>query len=57
MLDFILLVARRQRYHAGMVILALLGIILSVGLVTNASFFSEGVDRVILFKTWQNSAG
>jgi putative ABC transport system permease protein len=33
-----------------MVILALLGIILSVGLVTNASFFSEGVDRVILLQ-------
>ena len=48
MLDFILLVARRQRYHAGMAILALLGIILSVGLVTNASFFSQAVDRVIL---------
>ena len=48
--DFILLVARRQRYHAGMVILALSGIILSVGLVTNASFFSEGVDRVILMQ-------
>lgn len=47
-LDYIILLARRQRFHAGMVILALLGIILAVGLVTNASFFSEGVDRVIL---------
>ncbi len=49
-LDYILLLARRQRYHAGMIILALLGIILAVGLVTNASFFSEGVDRVILLQ-------
>jgi putative ABC transport system permease protein len=47
---FILLVARRQRYHLGLVVMALLGIILSVGLVTNASFFSEAVDRVILLQ-------
>jgi putative ABC transport system permease protein len=47
---FILLVMRRQRYRLGMVVMALLGIILSVGLVTNASFFSEGVDRVILLQ-------
>jgi putative ABC transport system permease protein len=43
-----LLIVRRQQYHFGMVLLALLGIILSVGLVTNASFFSQAVDRVIL---------
>ena len=48
--DFVLLVVRRQRYHLGMLIMALLGIILSVGLVTNASFFSEAVDRVILLQ-------
>ena len=45
---FFLLILRRQQYHRGMVLLALLGIILSVGLVTNASFFSQAVDRVIL---------
>ena len=45
---FFLLIARRQQYHRGLVLLALLGIILSVGLVTNASFFSQAVDRVIL---------
>ena len=45
---FMLLIVRRQQYHLGMVLLALLGIILSVGLVTNASFFSQAVDRVIL---------
>ena len=50
MFDFVLLVVRRQRYHLGMLIMALLGIILSVGLVTNASFFSEAVDRVILLQ-------
>jgi putative ABC transport system permease protein len=45
---FILLIVRRQQYHLGLVILSLLGIILSVGLVTNAAFFSQAVDRVIL---------
>jgi putative ABC transport system permease protein len=45
---FFLLVARRQQYHRGLTLLALLGVILAVGLVTNASFFSQAVDRVIL---------
>jgi putative ABC transport system permease protein len=45
---FLLLIFRRQQYHRGLVILSLLGIILSVGLITNASFFSQAVDRVIL---------
>ena len=45
---FFLLILRRQQYHLGLVILALLGIILSVGMVTNASFFSQAVDRAIL---------
>ena len=45
---FFLLIARRQQYHRGLALLALLGVILSVGLVTNASFFSQAVDRVIL---------
>src|SRR5215212_954769 len=45
---FFLLIVRRQQYHRGLVILSLLGIILSIGLVTNASFFSQAVDRVIL---------
>jgi putative ABC transport system permease protein len=43
-----LLIARRQQYHRGLVLLALLGVVLSVGLVTNASFFAQAVDRVIL---------
>jgi len=47
---FFLLILRRQQYHSGLVILALLGIILSVGMVTNASFFSQAVDRTILLQ-------
>src|SRR5215510_15951158 len=43
-----LLILRRQQYHRGLVILALLGVILSVGLVTDSSFFAQAVDRVIL---------
>jgi putative ABC transport system permease protein len=50
LLDRILLIRRRLQYHAGLTLLTLLGIILSVGLVTNASFFAEGVDRVILLQ-------
>src|ERR1044071_505112 len=45
-----LLVIRRQQHHRGLTLLALLGVILAVGLVTNASFFSQAVDRVILEK-------
>jgi len=45
---FILLIFRRVQYHKGLAILTLLGIILSIGLVTNASFFAQAVDRVIL---------
>src|SRR5574341_533625 len=45
---FFLLILRRQQYHRGLVILAFLGVILSVGLVTNASFFAQAVDRAIL---------
>ena len=44
----LLLIWRRQQYHRGLVILAFVGVILSVGLVTNASFFAQAVDRVIL---------
>ncbi|RPH58828.1 MAG: FtsX-like permease family protein, partial [Chloroflexi bacterium] len=45
---FFLLIFRRMQYHKGLVLLALLGVSLSLGLVTNASFFSQAVDRVIL---------
>jgi hypothetical protein len=42
------LVLKRQRHHVRLSLLSLLGIILAVSLVTNASFFSQAVDRVIL---------
>jgi putative ABC transport system permease protein len=42
------LVVKRQRHHIGLTSLALLGVILAVGLVSNASFFAQAVDRVIL---------
>jgi putative ABC transport system permease protein len=42
------LVVKRQRHHIGLTSLALLGVVLAVGLVSNASFFSQAVDRVIL---------
>ena len=44
------LILRRDQYHLGLTLLALLGVILAVGLVTDASFFSEAVDRVILLQ-------
>jgi putative ABC transport system permease protein len=49
---FILLIFRRVQYHKGLVIITLLGIILSIGLVTNASFFAQAVDRVILLQNF-----
>ena len=42
------LILKRQRHYLGLTILALVDIILAVGLVTNASFFSQAVDRVVL---------
>ena len=42
------LVVKRQWHHPSLTLLALLGVILAVGLVTNASFFSQGVEKVIL---------
>jgi putative ABC transport system permease protein len=44
----IVLVFRRLQNHVSLMLLALVGIVLAVGLVTNAYFFSEAVDRVIL---------
>jgi putative ABC transport system permease protein len=44
------LIIKRQRHYLGLTLLALLGIILAVGLVTNAHFFSQAVDRVILMQ-------
>jgi putative ABC transport system permease protein len=44
------LILRRQQFQFGLALLALLGIVLAVGLVTDAYFFSEAVDRVILLQ-------
>jgi putative ABC transport system permease protein len=44
------LVLKRQRHNYGLTLLALFGVILTVGLVTNASFFSQAVDKVILLQ-------
>ena len=42
------LVIKRLWSHPGLTMLALLGVILSVGLVNSASFFANAVDQVIL---------
>jgi putative ABC transport system permease protein len=38
----------RLRYYSGLSLLALLGVILAVGLVTSAAFFAQAVDQVIM---------
>jgi putative ABC transport system permease protein len=43
-------VLKRQWNHPGLTLLALLGVVLAVGLVTSATFFSDAVERVILDK-------
>jgi putative ABC transport system permease protein len=45
MVRFIL---KRQYHHPGVTLLALLGIVLAVGLVTNVSFFSQASAQMIL---------
>ena len=47
-LGFMALIVKRMRTQVGLTLLALVSIILAVGLVTNTSFFSRAVDRVIL---------
>ncbi|MEZ4707899.1 MAG: ABC transporter permease [Caldilineaceae bacterium] len=42
------LALRRLAYYPGLSLLALAGVILAVGLVTSAAFFSQAVDKVIL---------
>lgn len=44
------LILKRQRHYVGLSLLALVNIILAVGLVTNASFFTQAVDRVVLLQ-------
>jgi putative ABC transport system permease protein len=38
----------RIRYYSGLSLLALMGVIIAVGLVTSAGFFAQAVDQVIL---------
>lgn len=45
-----LLIIRRLLYHKGLSLLSLFGVVLSIGLVTSASFFSEAVDRALLLQ-------
>lgn len=51
---FIFMILKRQRQQTGLTLLSLFSIILTVGLVTNTSFFSRAVDRVILRKELQD---
>ncbi len=44
------LILKRQRHYVGLSLLALINIILAVGLVTNASFFTQAIDRVVLLQ-------
>ena len=46
----IALLFKRQRHYSGLSLMALLDVILAVGLVTNASFFTQAVDRVVLLQ-------
>jgi putative ABC transport system permease protein len=47
-IDFIVLVLRGLRSRPGLTLLNLFGIVLAVGLVSNAAFFAQAVDRTIL---------
>ena len=44
----VLLSLRRLRHYVGLNLLALIGVILAVGLVTSAGFFSQAVDTVVM---------
>lgn len=48
LLGLIHLSLRRLRFHGGLSLLALIGVILAVGLVTSAGFFSHAVDTVVM---------
>lgn len=39
---------KRMRYHFGLSLLSLLGVILAIGLVSSAAFFSQAVETVIM---------
>ncbi|MEM7028608.1 MAG: FtsX-like permease family protein [Chloroflexota bacterium] len=44
------LATKRLLHHPGLSILALIGVILAVGLVTSAGFFAQAVDQVIMWR-------
>ncbi|MBX3053502.1 MAG: ABC transporter permease [Caldilineaceae bacterium] len=44
----ILLSLRRLRHYLGLNVLALVGVVVAVGLVTSAGFFSQAVDTVVM---------
>jgi putative ABC transport system permease protein len=46
--DLLYLTASRLRYHFGLSLLSLLGVILAIGLVSSAAFFSQAVETVIM---------
>lgn len=53
-------ILKRQRHYLVLSLLALINIILAVGLINNASFFSQAVDRVVLLqelKAFSNKTG
>ncbi len=50
------LILKRQRHYLGLTFLALVDIILAVGLITNAAFFSQAVDRVVLIQELEDFA-
>ena len=41
---------KRQRHYVALSLLALVNIILAVGLINNAAFFSQAVDRVVMLQ-------
>src|SRR5688572_18775761 len=48
LLDLARLAAQRLYYYFGLSLLSLFGVILAVGLVSSATFFSQAVDTVIM---------
>lgn len=45
---FVGLAVHRMRYHRGLTLLALVGVIMAIGLISSAGFFAQAVDTVIL---------
>jgi putative ABC transport system permease protein len=43
-------ILKRQRHYLTLTVLALVNIILAVGLINNAAFFSQAVDRVVMLQ-------